>query len=84
MQALHRNHLVLHVAGYFHVKRNLGILEHLRRYDAEERKKTGGRFEEANVLSVVVLPEEDPDKFDAQEHLGLADLVVLSDLDKLS
>lgn len=64
---------VAHVSGYFHVKQNLGILEHLKGY-------CGGQ----NVLShtVVMLPEDKPD-FDEKEHFGLADTVVLTDLNQI-
>ena len=31
-KALYRSNLVVHVAGYFHVKQNLGIPEHLAHY----------------------------------------------------
>ena len=64
---------VLHLAGFFHVKRRLGIAEHLRVLAPS-----------AEVLTVVAVPsEQTEDAFEAEEHQGIADYVVLTDISNL-
>ena len=70
IKALYRSNLVVHVAGYFHIKSNLGIPEHLTHY--------GGSLEYGQT-SIVMLPEEDL-VFTESEHKNAADLVVLTDI----
>ncbi len=72
LQALDDYDLVIHISGYFHLKRRLGILEHLTL-----------RRPEVNALTVIIMPEENPDIFDYKEHQGLGDLIALTDLDKV-
>ena len=69
---MENNELVVHVTGYFHVKQDLGIVEHLRKYRAE-----------FNATTVVILPEEDPSIFSPEDHGDLGDFVVLTDLNKI-
>lgn len=38
---------------------------------------------DTSVLTVVILPEEEPDKFVQEEHKDKADYLVLTDLEKL-
>jgi hypothetical protein len=63
--------LVAHVSGYFHVRNDLGIIEHLR-----HRRK--------DILSesVVMFPEESPN-FSSEDHLGSADTIILTDLNQV-
>ena len=65
---------VAHLSGYFHVKNNLGIVEHLNNYVGES----------SSVLSqtVVMLPEDKPE-FVEKEHCHLADFVILTDLNQI-
>ncbi|MFQ5537297.1 MAG: ChaN family lipoprotein [Gemmatimonadota bacterium] len=63
----HLGALVVHIAGSFHVERGTGIVEHLRRY------RPGTR-----VLTVVIQPSEDIDRFEKAKHSGLADFVILT------
>ena len=73
IKALYRANLVVHVAGYFHIKSNLGIPEHLAHY--------GGSLEYGQT-SIVMLPEEDL-VFTESEHKNAADLVVLTDINAI-
>ena len=70
-QSFDRLDLVAHVSGFFHVRNNLGIIEHLR-----------DRREDILSESVVIIPEESPD-FVAEDHLGAADAVILTDLNQV-
>ncbi len=64
----------MHVSGYFHMRRGLGILEHL----------LGGYWQsDLSVLTVAVIPEDDPASFSMRQHLNFADLVALSDINQL-
>lgn len=72
--ALKEKLVVMHLAGYFHVQKGLGILEHLRQYRD---------LDDLSILSVVILPEEEPHVFRTESHRSLADLVVLTDLDSI-
>jgi uncharacterized iron-regulated protein len=61
------------IAGYFHVKQNLGIPEHLAHYcTAIDYGQT----------TIVMLPEEDL-VFTESEHRDAADLVVLTDINAI-
>jgi len=72
-KALYRSNLVVHIAGYFHVKQNLGIPEHLAHYcTAIDYGQT----------TIVMLPEEDL-VFTESEHRDAADLVVLTDINAI-
>lgn len=72
-KALYRSNLVVHVAGYFHVKQNLGIPEHLAHYCTEI---------DYGQTTVVLLPEEDL-VFTENEHKDAADLIVLTDINAI-
>jgi len=71
-KALSSHPLVLHIAGHFHVCHGLGISEHLSGYAPPG----------TSTLSVVVLPEDDPTKFN-EGHKNAADYVILTDCAKL-
>lgn len=73
IKALYRSNLVVHVAGYFHIKSNLGIPEHLSYY---------GDSVEFGQTNIVMLPEEDL-VFTESEHKNAADLVVLTDINAI-
>jgi uncharacterized iron-regulated protein len=60
--------LVLHVTGGFHVSEGTGTPEQLARYRPSARS-----------LIVSIRPVEDISAFDADEHAGLGDFVVLTD-----
>jgi len=66
-EALKSHPLVLHIAGHFHVCHGLGIAEHLSGYAPPE----------TSIVSVVVLPEDDPTKF-VEGHANAADYVILT------
>lgn len=72
-KALYRSNLVVHVAGYFHVKQNLGIPEHLAHYCTEM---------DYGQTTIVMLPEEDL-VFTQSEHKDAADLIVLTDINAI-
>lgn len=72
-KALYRSNLVVHVAGYFHVKQNLGIPEHLAHYCTEI---------DYGQTTIVMLPEEDL-VFTELEHKDAADLIVLTDINAI-
>lgn len=72
-KALYRSNVVIHVAGYFHVKQNLGIPEHLAHYSTEI---------DYGLTTIVMLPEEDL-AFAESEHKDAADLVVLTDINAI-
>ncbi|ARA94068.1 hypothetical protein AWN76_013505 [Rhodothermaceae bacterium RA] len=59
--------LVVHLAGAFHVERGLGTPEQLRGY------RPGTR-----MLVVAMRPAADVTAFDADEHAGLGDFIVLT------
>lgn len=61
---------VAHVAGFFHVKNKKGIHEHL----SQSSNRTS-----LVSLTVVMLPEDSP-IFSDEDHKGLAELVVLTDI----
>lgn len=67
--AAHPGRLVVHVCGSFHCEWRLGITEML-----EATYRPG-----AKALVVVICPEDDCDTFDAEQHGGRADFVVLTD-----
>jgi uncharacterized iron-regulated protein len=69
VDALIRNQgaLVIHYAGSFHVQRGTGIPERVMGY------RPGTR-----LVTVVLVPAEDIDGWDEEEHRGLADFVVLT------
>jgi len=71
-EAVSSHPLVLHIAGHFHVCHGLGISEHLSGYAPPG----------TSTLSVVVLPEDDPTKFQ-EGHKNAADYVILTDCAKL-
>lgn len=62
------NALVLHMVGAFHVERNVGTPDHLRRYRPGTRS-----------IIVSMRPHEDITDFDAAEFAGLGDFVILTD-----
>lgn len=68
-----RPHLVVHVSGYFHVKNNLGISEHLQAYMGSS---------EVKKATVVFLPEEAAG-FNPDQHTDMADYIVLTDAKQL-
>lgn len=68
-----RSNLVVHVAGYFHVKSNLGIPEHLAHYCTDV---------DYGQTIVVMLPEEDL-VFSEHEHRNASDLVILTDINAI-
>ena len=72
-KALYRSNLVVHVAGYFHVKQNLGIPEHLAHYCTDI---------DYGQTTIVMLPEEDL-VFSEQEHTNASDLVILTDINAI-
>lgn len=72
-KALYRSNLVVHVAGYFHVKQNLGIPEHLAHYCTEI---------DYGQTTIVMLPEEDL-VYTESEHKDAADLIVLTDINAI-
>jgi uncharacterized iron-regulated protein len=72
-KALYRSNLVVHVAGYFHVKQNLGIPEHLAHYCTEM---------DYGQTTIVLLPEEDL-VYSESEHKDAADLIVLTDINAI-
>lgn len=63
----HRDALVVHYAGSFHVARGTGIPERIPEY------RPGAR-----VLTVVLRPVEDIHRWSDDEHEGLGDFVVLT------
>lgn len=65
---LHPGALVLHMVGGFHVENHTGTPEKLKFYRPETRN-----------LVVAMEPVEDMDAFDAEEHAGLGDFVILTD-----
>jgi uncharacterized iron-regulated protein len=72
-KGLYRSNLVVHVAGYFHVKQNLGIPEHLAHYCTDI---------DHGQVTVVMLPEEDL-VFSESEHTNAGDLVILTDINAI-
>lgn len=72
-KALEKKDLVVHVCGYFHCQKFLGIGEHLQNYLDTDQYET---------LTVVVYPE-DVLEFKPDDHGDLGDLVVLTDISKL-
>lgn len=62
---------ILHITGHFHIQHRLGTVEHLKVYCPH-----------AQVLTVAILPSDDTVRL-AEEHLNVADLVVLTDVDAL-
>eukprot|EP00096_Caligus_rogercresseyi_P011148 TRINITY_DN4299_c0_g1_i1.p1 TRINITY_DN4299_c0_g1~~TRINITY_DN4299_c0_g1_i1.p1 ORF type:complete len:268 (+),score=60.86 TRINITY_DN4299_c0_g1_i1:543-1346(+) len=58
---------VIHVTGHFHIQKGLGLMEHLRNFAPS-----------TNIMSLVILPEENPEEFVEERHKGLADYVVLT------
>jgi len=74
VKALHEgDDFVAHVTGFFHVKNNKGIHEHL---------STSLIKESLTTLTIVILPEDKP-QFSQEDHHGLGDLVVLTDINKI-
>ena len=72
-KALYRSNLVVHVAGYFHVKHHLGIPEHLTQYCSDL---------DHGQVTVVMLPEEEL-VFSESEHKNAGDLVILTDINAI-
>ena len=70
-ESLEKVDLVAHISGFFHVRNDLGIIEHLHH-----------RRPDILCESVVIIPEESPD-FNPEEHLGAADSVILTDLNQV-
>ena len=70
-ESFEKLNFVAHISGYFHVQQNLGILEHLNHYCPD-----------VSSYTVVMLPEDKPD-FNPEDHSGLADSLVLTDLNKI-
>lgn len=60
--------LVLHMVGAFHIERNVGTPDHLRRYRPGTRS-----------IVVSMRPHEDITDFDMAEFSGLGDFVILTD-----
>ena len=72
-KALHHSNMVVHVTGYFHVKQNLGIPEHLAHYCNINYNQT----------TVIILPEERL-IFSQQDHKNISDILVLSDVNSMT
>lgn len=70
VKSLTRMDRVVHVTGYFHVQHGLGTVERVR--DLTDTK----------VMTVVVLPSEQRERL-GEGQTGLADLVVLSDINEI-
>jgi len=68
---LEKSKRIVHVTGYFHIQYRLGLVEHLMLSRPE-----------LEMLTIVILPVEDPQTF-SEEHLNIADLVILTDLEHL-
>ena len=64
----HPGRTVVHVCGSFHVEFGFGVGEMLRHY----RRGT-------HTLTVAIYPADDCHTFDAAEHAGAADFVILTD-----
>ncbi|XP_040576912.2 uncharacterized protein [Lepeophtheirus salmonis] len=62
-----QNKKVIHLTGHFHIQKNLGLVEHLKKYAPD-----------AKIVSMVIIPEENPSIFDNEKHKDLADYVVLT------
>jgi len=62
---------VVHVTGYFHIGHRLGTVEHLANYAPHSK-----------ILTVVILPSDDQHHLD-DEQKGIADLVVLTNVEAL-
>jgi len=73
-KGLRRSNLVIHVAGHFHVKENLGIPEHLSHYckDSIDYGQT----------TIIMLPEEDLVFIDS-DHKNAGDFIVLTDINAI-
>ncbi len=70
-ESFEKLNFVAHISGYFHVQKNLGIVEHLNHYASD-----------VSSYTVVMLPEEKPE-FYPEDHSDLADSLVLTDLNKI-
>merc|ERR1712086_506953 len=71
---LHRSNLVIHVAGHFHVKANLGIPEHLSHYCKNSI--------DYGQTTIIMLPEEDL-IFCDDDHKNAGDFIVLTDINAI-
>jgi len=71
---LHRSNLVIHVAGHFHVKANLGIPEHLSHYCKNSI--------DYGQTTIIMLPEDDL-IFCDDDHKNAGDFIVLTDINAI-
>jgi len=69
IQGLSKVDRVVHMTGYFHIQRGLGMMERLR-----DLLPTS-----VEIISVVILPSENTSTLE-QDQMGLADFVVLTDI----
>jgi len=70
-ESFEKLNFVAHISGYFHVQQNLGLVEHLNHYSPDVLSYT-----------LVMLPEDKPE-FNPDDHSGLADSLILTDLNKI-
>jgi len=73
VQGLRQVDRIVHLTGYFHIQRGLGLMERLR----DLLPSSDG------MTSVVILPSENTNQLE-EDQIGLADFVVLTDINLIS